>query len=590
MFKSRLLIPLLLIPTKNSMLRKLILFILSFITLFTFVKSTSAQEQSQWIINNFLSTISIEPTGIVQISETIEADFFIEKHGIFRNIPLNYFNNDGSKHFTNITVLSVIRNSKPEKFSTYKEGNDWIIKIGDPDKKISGRQIYTIYYSQKGILQNFNNYDELYWNVTGSQWPVDITSAKATISINNADILSTACYQGPTSSREYCNIDQGKKSTSFSTTKPLHYGNDFTVAVSYPTGIIPILSVTEQKTFSEKVIEFLILLNIFLIPVAPIITLIIIFLLWFRTGRDKVEGNKNKSIFFNRSIAAEFSPPDKLKPAEIGILFDQKADTLDITATIIDLAVRGYLQIKETKTKRSLLPDKTDYTLIKITPKNAKEKLIPYEKMLIDKLFKTKDKVELSSLKNTFYADLKSIKDQAYKDMASKAIFNSNPDKIRKKYLTIGFVLFFLGLFLMWWLSICGLIIIIFSRIMPSRTSYGFELYQRSKGYKEFIEKAQKYPQKFYEDNNLFNEVLPYAIMFGVVEKFANAAKEMGLKSNNNSWYTGPHHFNPILFSSNITNFSNSFSSTSASRPSSSGSGGGGFSGGGFGGGGGGSW
>jgi len=572
------------------MYRKLLVIFVSFITLFSFAKNTFAQEQSQWIINNFLSAISIEPTGDVLISETIEADFFVEKHGIFRKIPLNYFNNDGSKHFTNISVSSVIRNSKLEKFSTYKEGNNLVIKIGDPDKKISGKQIYTIYYSQKGILQNFDNYDELYWNVTGNQWPVDITKAKATITINNTEIVSTACYQGPTGSGENCRIDQGKNLTSFSTTKPLHYGDNFTIAASYQAGIIPILSVTEQKTFSEKLIEFLLLLNIFLIPVAPIITLIVIFLLWFKSGRDKVEGNRSKSIFFSRSIAAEFSPPDKLRPAEIGILFDQKADTVDITATIIDLAVRGYLQIKETKTKRSLLPDKTDYTLIKITQKNTKSKLIPYEKMLIDKLFKTKDKVELSSLKNTFYTDLKNIKDQAYKDMTSKTIFNSNPDKIRKKYLAIGFVLFFLGFFLMWWLSICGLIIIISSRIMPSRTSYGFELYQRSRGYKEFIEKAQKYPQKFYEDNNLFNEVLPYAIMFGVVEKFANAAKEMGLKPQNNSWYTGSHHFNPVLFSSNITSFSNSFSSTSASRPSSSGSGGGGFSGGGFGGGGGGSW
>ncbi len=571
------------------MFKPIIFTILSLFFLFS-PKTSNAQEQSQWVINNFLSTISVESSGEVLVSETIEADFFVEKHGIFRKIPVNYINNDGSTHYTNITVSSVIRNSKPEKFSTYKEGNNWIIKIGDPDKKISGRQIYTIYYSQKGILQNFGNYDELYWNVTGSEWPVDIISAKAKITINNTEILSSACYQGPTGSNEYCDANKNKNIATFSTTKPLYYGDNFTIAASYQTGIIPILTVTEQKTFSETLIELLLLLNIILIPLAPIITLIIIFLIWFKSGRDKVEGNKNKSIFFSRSIAAEFSPPDKLRPAEIGILFDQKADTVDITATIVDLAVRGYLQIKETKTKRSLLPDKTDYTLIKINPKSTTDKLIPYEKMLIDKLFKTKDKIDISSLKNTFYADLKNIKEQAYKDMTSKNIFNDNPNKIRNKYLAIGFILFFFGLFLMWWLSICGLIVIIFSRIMPSRTSYGFELYQRSKGYKEFIEKAQKYPQKFYEDNNLFNEILPYAIMFGIVEKFANSAKEMGLKPSNNSWYTGSHHFNPVLFSSNITNFSNSFSSTSASRPSSSGSGGGGFSGGGFGGGGGGSW
>lgn len=552
---------------------------------------TNAEEQSEWIINSFNSYTKVQSSGVVQISETIDADFFVTKHGIFRELPLNYINPDGSTHYTNIEISQVVRNNKPEKFSAYKNGNNFTIKIGDPDKTISGKNIYTIYYSITGILQSFADYDELYINTVGSNWPVTIKSAVSTIEIENTKIISHSCYEGYLGSKDSCLAEpKNDSSITFRSSKPLDPGSDLTVAVSYPANTIPILTVTEQKTLFEKILEILFIINIILIPISPIITFAILFFIWYKKGRDKIGNNLSKPILFSRSIAPEFTPPDNLKPAEIGILLDQNADTIDITATIIDLAVRNHIKIKETKTQRSLLPDKTDYTLYKQSHKNS-DKLENYEKLLLDKLFKNSDETKLSSLKNTFYTDLAKVKDQAYLDLTEKNLFQSNPDKIRKKYLAIGLVMLIISMFLfVWWITISSIIILIFSRFMPQRSAYGFELTQRSKGYKVFIEQAQKYPQKFFEDNNLFNEILPYAIMFGVVDKFAKAAKDMGLKPSQSNWYQGSRTFNPVIFSTNLNQFSRSFTSTSASRPSSSGSRGGGFSGGGFSGGGGGSW
>ncbi|HVT00918.1 MAG TPA: hypothetical protein VHE53_01625, partial [Patescibacteria group bacterium] len=139
--------------------------------------------------------------------------------------------------------------------------------------------------------------------------------------------------------------------------------------------------------------------------------------------------------------------------------------------------------------------------------------------------------------------------------------------------------------------GIVGIVFIIFSRFMPRRTALGREMYRRIKGYRLFIDKAENYRQKFFEKRNMFNEILPYVIVFGLTKKFAKALDKMGVKPNNPTWYYGAHSFNPILFSDNINSFSNSVSRSIASAPSSSGfSSGGGFSGGGFGGGGGGSW
>jgi len=136
-----------------------------------------------------------------------------------------------------------------------------------------------------------------------------------------------------------------------------------------------------------------------------------------------------------------------------------------------------------------------------------------------------------------------------------------------------------------------GLVLLVMSRFMPRRTAYGRELYRRVKGYNLFISTAEKYRQRFFEKKNMFNEVLPYAITFGLTEKFAKQMHDIGLEPSTSGWYVGTNNFNTASFASNINSFSSSMSNAMASTPSSSGGfSGGGSSGGGFGGGGGGSW
>ena len=79
--------------------------------------------------------------------------------------------------------------------------------------------------------------------------------------------------------------------------------------------------------------------------------------LWWRQGRDRRfvalqratadTAEERVPLFGGRPIAVEFQPPDQIRPAQMGLLLDERADTLDVTATIVDLAVRGYLTITE---------------------------------------------------------------------------------------------------------------------------------------------------------------------------------------------------------------------------------------------------
>lgn len=86
-------------------------------------------------------------------------------------------------------------------------------------------------------------------------------------------------------------------------------------------------------------------------------------------------------------------------------------------------------------------------------------------------------------------------------------------------------------------------------------------------------------------DGVSFAVILPYAIVFGVAEKFAKAFEKMGIEPQQPSWYVGSRPFNAVVFGGSMSSFSSSIGTAMAATP-----GGSSFSGGGFGGGGGGSW
>ena len=189
--------------------------------------------------------------------------------------------------------------------------------------------------------------------------------------------------------------------------------------------------------------------------------------------------------------------------------------------------------------------------------------------------------------------------------MLERNYFVAHPQSTRNKFIALAFLadaigvgLIVLGYIQVWFwpillaiaLVVGGILLLIISQSMPQRTALGFELYRRALGYKLFISTAESYRQQFFEKKNIFTEVLPYAMMLGLTEKFAKAMEIIGYDPPAPSWYHGAQTFNAIAFSHNMSQVSQAFSSTIASTPGGSGSGGGGSSGGGFGGGGGGSW
>jgi uncharacterized membrane protein len=128
---------------------------------------------------------------------------------------------------------------------------------------------------------------------------------------------------------------------------------------------------------------------------------------------------------------------------------------------------------------------------------------------------------------------------------------------------------------------------------MPRRTALGWEMYRRCLGFRLFMVTAEADRQKFAEEANIFQEYLPYAIIYGCVERWAEVFEQLGIEPRQGGWYVGSGRFAPSVFAGSINSFSISIGSMMASTPGGSGGsgfGGGGSSGGGVGGGGGGSW
>ena len=574
---------------------------------------TTHAQSTEWTIRTFDANIKIQPSGYIRITETISVDFNQDKRGLIRSIPYLYNNSEGEEHYTELNIHSVSRNGQAETFEESRDNGYVNIRVGNENKYLTGEHTYRIEYQAAGVLQAFKGYDELYWNVTGQDWEAAIQHATATVTLPQDKITQTSCYQGVLGSKDSCTIEQiDNQAVVFTANKELLTGHGLTIAVGFTSGMVPILRPEAPPTNAHVLVKQakqpLGVLAI-IITLASGIGLPI--WLWYRNGRDWwwqqpeiLEKNQQAWLKpWNRKpqIVVEYTPPLNLRPAQVGKLIDQKADTLDVTATIVDLANRGYVTITELD-KKWIFGSK-DYQLTKI--KESQEDLLEYEQLLLDKLFGHKKEIKISSLKNNFYKELEKIKESVRQDAMDNEYFVKSPHQVRNTYIVIGLLALFAGIGIVilgslqasLWILLVGVFatlsgfgISILSNYMPQRTAKGYEAYRRILGYELFIATAEKHRQQFLENKNIYTQILPYAMVFGLTDKLAKAMEVIGVQPEQPNWYYGAQAFNVALFSQNMQSMSTGISQQMASTPNSSGSGGGGFSGGGFGGGGGGSW
>jgi len=555
-------------------------------------------QDTGWVINAFDSQIEIQRDGRIAVTESIDVDFRgLEKHGIFRDIPVKYDWPLGKRQVRvyQLQVLAITDGAgKALKYETSSNGALFEMKIGDPDRTVSGKQQYRIRYVVNGALNGFADHDELSWNITGSEWEVPITRASATVRAP-ANFSQIACYAGPVGSSDRCtSATPMTNGAAFTMTRQISPGDDFTVVVALPKGVVPD-PVPLIQDRPREIEEFFDLTPAWLALAAFVAVggLALVLWRWYTAGRDDRE---------HETIVPEYEPPDKARPAQLGLIVDERADTLDVTATIVDLAVRGYLTITEIP-KEGLFGSR-DWLLTR--KKTETGELEQYERVIIEGLFATGDEVTLSSLKRHFYTSLAMAQRELYADSVKRGWFPIDPARTRGTYALLGVAFIVLagvltaGLGYLFGGGVVGLASVVpgiglvaMSPVMPAKTRAGATLERRALGFKNYMEVAEKDRQAFAEKEHIFADYLPFAIVFRCVDQWAKAFQGIDLKEATSGWYSGStlQGFTAANLSSDLSSFSSNVSSTIASTPGGSGSSGfGGGSGGGGGGGGGGSW
>lgn len=565
-------------------------------------------------INNFESDIKINQNTSLTITEKIQVTFNQPRHGIFRIIPIIY-TVKGKTLKTDLHLISVTdENNNPYIYSSSHYKQSIKIKIGDPERTITGNHTYLIKYKVKDVLQRYDDSDELYWNALGHEWDTTIKKASVTVSSPYAEIEKVNCFAGEFGSKEKsCTEKFSKDKAKFFSTKQLGWGKDFTIVIALKKN-----NSLKFPGITEKTIKT-ILNNWGYLP--ALFPLMVIIFFWYKKGRDKRyltdnfyykpknEKTKDVSLFERKYLPMVYHPIKNLSPAAVGTIIDEKVDIQDVVAEIIELAHLGFLKIERIK-KKGFLKRKNDYSFTKL---KKKRKLKDYQKYLLTKLFEesTDDKMLLSDLKNKFYKHLDVFKKKLYQNLADEKIFDGNPEKVRMKWLSIFITLIIFSFMPLISFSaatsnsfpiilLASTIIpgIILSRSMPRRTAWGYSLFRQIKGLRWYLKKG-KWRHEINEKHLFIEEILPLAISLGVINKLAKDMKDLNIKPP--SYFQDATTANLPLF---IQDFRTSTSKTLVSTPRSarsgrsswsggsgfSGGSSGGFSGGGFGGGGGGSW
>ena len=579
--------------------------------LWAFSLSTApAHADEGWVITSFHSQIAINTDSSLAIQEHIEVDFGnLSKHGIFRTIPIRYRYDDSRDRYYNLNVVSVTNSETSVPYTTSQQGADEVIKIGDPNRLVSGANTYVISYTVAGAMNAFADHDELFWNIDGALWPVAKQSVSATVLLPSAAYQAAACYEGPAGSREVCQHANTTQSVMYSSTRTLASGEQMSVVTAVNKGAVnvpPPLLEPRQRSFPQDAFDVTPLtIALSLLVLVGGIALIVRF--WWLHGRDRAyltqyyltndPRDQAEPVFQRHPVVVEFEPPQTLRPAQLGLILDESADTKDVTATIVDLAVRGVLTITE-------VPGKRDWVLT--WKPNVVADLLPFEKTLLDGLFAGRQQVKVSELKGTFQATLRAAEGQMYADAMARKQFRVRPDLIRLAAVGVAILDVLLGMALTYVLGVtfgggligvavivAGIVLLAFHRALSTRTASGRYLMQHTLGFRLYMTTAEKYRQQFAEKAEIFTQLLPYAIVFGCVTRWAKAFEGIDTSASN-GWYVGNAPFQAAVLSSNLESMNSSLSAAvSASPPnsgSSSGFGGGGGSGGGGGGGGGGSW
>jgi len=590
----------------------------------------AAAADAEDLVARYAMAIELDADGTAHVVLDLDMDFGTEPNrGPFLTYVVKQRFDDTQDRVFRYTNIEASSSTGAVDTVDVEESDGWLeIRIGEEDRdEFTGVQSYRITYDVDGWVNTAAFFgpttglsdDELYLNVIGARWEVPLERISVTVT---APVPATAadCFAGYGSSTARCTAAQAGDTAVFRQGR-LDIGEQLTVVAAYPAGTFEAEPILQERWAVGRAFS----LNPGTGAVAALVALgggAFAVTRARRRGRDDqylgltpglspAPGQQAAVGARRRSpVAVQFTPPVGFQAGQLGTLVDEKADPHDVTATIVDLAVRGYLLIQQVPPGDEF--DEVGWRLIR-TARPA-DGLLAYEQTLLSSMFDGREQVELEELRTTFAASMIEVQSQLYEDVTARGWFRGNPSSVRNAAVGWGILVMVGGIGLTVLLAArtswglvglpvvaVGILMIAMSGSAPARTADGSAVLAQAEGFRLYLATAEADQLRFEEGQDLFSRYLPYAVAFGLTERWARVFADLAARGADlptPAWYLagpgyGPFWASGALFAQDLSTFTHlADTAISAPTPGSGGSSGfsGGFSGGGVGGGGGGSW
>lgn len=477
-------------------------------------------------IKDFHLDLDLANNGLLKVTETVRYDFEGAKRlALYRRIPLSYERHD-RKERLRILPLSVKDGGKPIPYNCKILGDYANLQIGDNKTMLTGQHVFRIQYDASNAVNFFGDKTELFWSCLGTELPLPVDNLKVILHCPptiNLTAVKTLSYLGQTGVKGRSNGKVVGNTIQFSASH-INSGQDFSCVATLPPG-----SFSSPSLFDNLYVALLYSKSTLVIPA---ITLVLLFLLWFVYGRDPLRVH----------VATGWLPPTELTPAELGTLIDEHCDNHDITATLLDLAARGYLIITEVPYRGLIGRDNRDY-LFKKASSDDPERLKAHEVLLLSTMFVANDKTYLSTLRGQFRIYLSEMRRLIYQLLLRDQYFARLPGNDRYAFVIAGTVVLALGAIMLTQgilagelsmnyglgFTISGLMIILASAAMPKRTAKGVLALQQAKAFSDLVNCGDRgqFERIAREDPTIFGRLLPYACVLGCAGKWAYNFKDL---------------------------------------------------------------
>lgn len=370
-------------------------------------------------IREFTARIEVQPDGAVEVTEEIEvlALGHSIKRGIFRDLLLGSVDPFGliSPDFQ---VLEALRNGEPETHRVESRGDVVRIYLGQQDVLLQpGMYRYRLRYRMAEQVDFHEGYDEIYWNVNGTGWQFATLRVQAEVVLPpGARILQHEAYTGPAGDqgRDFRVVGQTDRSILFVTTRPLAAGENLTVAVGFPKGIV---------TPSDRFQWLAWLMGQNPLHVAGVLLLVLLGyygIVWFLVGRDPKAG----------VIVPIYQP--ELPPAAMRYIRRMGFDNDCVAAALLNLAVKGHLRFQE-NTKNKLVLHRV------LAPEGAPAPSSG-EAVLLNGIFGSRSVVELDDKNQAILSRAKTALHEHFDKTFNRVFFRRNAG-----WFAIGLMLTVLG-------------------------------------------------------------------------------------------------------------------------------------------------